>query len=183
MHLNDSFLSKMLNIGKESESKAKCFFAHTLLPQFIDDNQPPTKRKPFSTFYAQPFNHSVCPHVLFLTLLEFCLHDSKLDLAVPESVASKVQQAIKTAGGELQYAKVHLKLQDVLTGDFFNHYIKTGKYSPRIAAVSHHLSLQVTSSYSPKVGQDSTIPSRSRTAFYASSLTNPRMNVLAYRVR
>lgn len=173
----------MLDIGKESESKAKCFFAHTLLPQFIDATQPPTKRKPFSTFYAQPFNHSVCSHFLTRIHLKHCSHDSKLDIAVPDSVASKVQQAIKTAGGDLRYAKVHLKLKDVLTGDFFNYYIKTGNHSPRIAAVSRYLSSQVTSSSSQKVGQDSTIPSRSRTAFYASSLTNPRMNVLAYRVR
>ena len=27
----------------------------------------------------------------------------------------------------LQYAKVHLKLKDILEGDFFNQYIKTGR--------------------------------------------------------
>lgn len=50
---------KMLDIGKEESSAAKCYFSHTILPHYIDDSQPPTKRKPFSTIYSQQFNHTV----------------------------------------------------------------------------------------------------------------------------
>lgn len=50
---------KMLDIGKEEATKAKCYFTHSTLPQYIDDSQPPTKRKPFSSILAQPYSHSV----------------------------------------------------------------------------------------------------------------------------
>lgn len=53
--------STMLDIESKTESKAKCYFAHTVLPHFIDNQQPPTKRKPFSTINAQAFNHTVSP--------------------------------------------------------------------------------------------------------------------------
>ncbi|GAB7348549.1 hypothetical protein MBLNU459_g6942t1 [Dothideomycetes sp. NU459] len=97
----------MLDIGKDGVSAAKCCFSHTILPHYIDDNQPPTKRKPFSTILSQPFNHT-------------------LEIIAPESSSAILQAAISKANSKQQYARVHLKLKEILTGDFFNHYIKTG---------------------------------------------------------
>ncbi|KAL1306911.1 hypothetical protein AAFC00_005554 [Neodothiora populina] len=102
----------MLGLGKDQDKRPKCFFAHTVLPQYIDDKQPPTKKRPFSTVYAQAFNHT-------------------LDLIVPASVAPQIQHALETSVGEPQYCKVHLKLADILTGDFFNYYMKSGNIALR----------------------------------------------------
>ena len=50
----------MLDIGGLYDlDRAVCYFLHSSLPQYIDDAQPPTKRKPFSTILSHPFNHSV----------------------------------------------------------------------------------------------------------------------------
>lgn len=47
---------------------------------------------------------------------------------VPEHVAGRVQKAVTAAvGEELRFVKVHMNLGDVLSGEFFNVYIKTGK--------------------------------------------------------
>jgi len=49
----------MLDIGKDQGPDAKCYFTHTLLPQYVDDKQPPTKRKPFATILGHSFVHTV----------------------------------------------------------------------------------------------------------------------------
>jgi len=44
-------------------------------------------------------------------------------------VYQKYQEKILQSHGNPQYAKVHMKLKDIIEGDFFNQYIKTGTIS------------------------------------------------------
>jgi len=52
----------------------------------------------------------------------------QLDLLVPKSAFQVLQDELSSDLYRLQYAKVHLKLKDIIDGDFFNQYIKTGTY-------------------------------------------------------
>jgi ribonuclease P/MRP protein subunit RPP40 len=49
----------MIDIHKEEGPDPKCYFTHSLLPSYIDPQNVSTKKKPFSTFNAQPFSHTV----------------------------------------------------------------------------------------------------------------------------
>jgi len=116
----------MLNIGNDHDRASdKCYFTQCALPQYIDQSQPPTKRKPFSTILEHPFNHTVryTQNVIYhiLTL-------PQLDLLLPKSAFQAIQDDLSGDHYRLQYAKVHLKLKDIIDGDFFNQYIKTGMY-------------------------------------------------------
>ncbi|GAB7339049.1 hypothetical protein MBLNU457_5708t1 [Dothideomycetes sp. NU457] len=98
----------MLDIGHDKRPDAsKCYYSSCALPQYIDDKQPPAKRKPFSTVLEHPFNHS-------------------LDIIIRNDVYQKHQEQILQSHGKPQYAKVHMKLKDIIEGDFFNKYIRTG---------------------------------------------------------
>lgn len=50
----------MLDIHRDSGPATKFFFSHSLLPSYLDPQNVSTKKKPFSTFNAQPFSHTVC---------------------------------------------------------------------------------------------------------------------------
>ncbi|KAI7270932.1 hypothetical protein KC345_g7316 [Hortaea werneckii] len=96
----------VLDIGDQGGPRPKCHFTQATLPTFVDHEQPPTKQKPFSTVLGQVYNH---------TLDVVCAADQK----------SAIQQAVANSG-TLQYAKVNMKLIDLLSGDFFSQYVKTG---------------------------------------------------------
>jgi ribonuclease P/MRP protein subunit RPP40 len=49
----------MLDIHRPSGPDTKVYFSHSLLPTYIDPQNVSTKKKPFSTFNAQPFSHTV----------------------------------------------------------------------------------------------------------------------------
>lgn len=54
---------------------------------------------------------------------------SKLDVIIPaEKQAAFLEKAADSR--TLQYARVHMKLADLLSGDFFGEYIKCGPSSP-----------------------------------------------------
>ncbi|KAF2120803.1 ribonuclease P 40kDa subunit-domain-containing protein [Lophiotrema nucula] len=98
----------MLDIRKDDGPHSKVFFSHTLLPGYIDPRNPSTKKKPFSTFLAQPFSHTV-------------------DLILPEEIYELVQAHLEKASvGQLHYARVFMRLGELLEGDFFTEYIKKG---------------------------------------------------------
>lgn len=55
----------MLGIENSDAPTSKCYFTHAVLGEHVDERQPPTKKKPFSTILAQPFSHTVRrPHPL-----------------------------------------------------------------------------------------------------------------------
>ncbi|KAF2808428.1 uncharacterized protein BDZ99DRAFT_371552, partial [Mytilinidion resinicola] len=86
---------------------AKCYFTHSLLPNYIEPSLPPTKKKPFSIFLAQPFTHT-------------------FDLILPEEIYELCQQELDGDAGTLHYARVNMTLLEVISGDFFTNYIKKG---------------------------------------------------------
>lgn len=49
----------MLDIHKPQGPDTKIYFSHSLLPTYIDPQNVSTKKKPFCTFNAQPFSHTV----------------------------------------------------------------------------------------------------------------------------
>ncbi|PSK40320.1 hypothetical protein B9Z65_23 [Elsinoe australis] len=96
----------MLGIEKDGPSP-KCYFTHVQLPRVIDDKQPPTKKKPFSCILQSAFNHTV-------------------DLLVFKEAVKTFTDRLHATCGQERYARIHLKLKDVIESDFFNEYIKTG---------------------------------------------------------
>ncbi|KAF1970297.1 hypothetical protein BU23DRAFT_538285 [Bimuria novae-zelandiae CBS 107.79] len=96
----------MLDIHRDDGPDTKVYFSHSVLPHYIDPQNVSTKKKPFSTFNAQPFSHT-------------------LDLILPEEIYELVKERLDD---DVQgvYARVHMKLSEVLSGEFFEQYIKKG---------------------------------------------------------
>ncbi|KAK4999082.1 hypothetical protein LTR66_001799 [Elasticomyces elasticus] len=107
----------------ETTPRPKCYFTHNVLPAYIDEKQPPTKRKPFSSIIAQPFSHTVGMRIL-------CCVDRtnarKVDLLLPAELYDTIREKLHGDACTLKYARVNMKLGELIEGDFFNHYIKTG---------------------------------------------------------
>jgi hypothetical protein len=47
-----------------------------------------------------------------------------------------LKRNIASDNGTHKYAKVYMKLEDIVDGDFFNHYIKSGKWTPAHFTIS-----------------------------------------------
>ncbi|ORY07787.1 ribonuclease P 40kDa subunit-domain-containing protein [Clohesyomyces aquaticus] len=94
---------------KNDGPASKCYFTHSLLPGYTDPQNPSTKKKPFSTFNAQRFSHT-------------------LDLILPEELYALVRARLDVTDGvgRLHYARVHMKLGELLESEFFTEYIKKG---------------------------------------------------------
>lgn len=84
--------------GQREGPQPKCYFTHTTLSH-VDGANPPVKKEPFRTILGQPYS-------------------DQISLLLP---ASKQQQF-----NNLQYARIYMKPLELLTGDFFNSYIKSG---------------------------------------------------------
>ncbi|KAF1981102.1 hypothetical protein K402DRAFT_387105 [Aulographum hederae CBS 113979] len=97
----------MFNFGSKSTPVQKCYFTHLKLPSDIDEKKPPTRTKPFSTILGQPFSHSAT-------------------MILPKELYEIVRAALERETGLPRYERVFMSLQQVLEGDFFNQYIKTG---------------------------------------------------------
>ncbi|TKA41653.1 hypothetical protein B0A54_06541 [Friedmanniomyces endolithicus] len=97
----------MLDISSHNGPKPRCYFTHAVLSNFIDYDLPPTKKRPFTTIAAQTTSHTV-------------------DILLPKSSLPKFQEGLGNGKGTFQYARVHMKLSDIIEGDFFNHYVKAG---------------------------------------------------------
>nr|POE71356.1 hypothetical protein CFP56_62451 [Quercus suber] len=52
--------SSMLDFNKHPGPVPKCFFTVASSPNFLNPNEPPTKKKPFTTVSNQKFSHEVC---------------------------------------------------------------------------------------------------------------------------
>ncbi|KNG51267.1 ribonuclease rpp40 [Stemphylium lycopersici] len=100
----------MLEIHRtDSTSDTKVYFSHSVLPSYIDPQNVSTKKKPFSTFNRQKYSH-------------------RLDLVLPEEIYELVKDELKRGDGpaRAQYARVHMKLGEILEGEFLEGYIKQG---------------------------------------------------------
>ncbi|KAF2745548.1 hypothetical protein M011DRAFT_469600 [Sporormia fimetaria CBS 119925] len=106
----------MLDIHKDDAPPPKVQFTHSLLPSYIDPQNVTTKKKPFSIFNANPFSHT-------------------LELILPEEVYELVRARLETANDDAiprpQYARVYMKLEDLLCGEFFIQYVKMGNIMMR----------------------------------------------------
>ncbi|KAM0723132.1 hypothetical protein Q7P37_001332 [Cladosporium fusiforme] len=100
----------VLDIGQQDGPKPKCYFTHATLPTYIDNANPPTKKEPFRTTLEQQFSHT-------LTLL---LPSSSAQQALHDKLTTR------DGDGTIRYARVYMKPVELITGDFFNSYIKTG---------------------------------------------------------
>lgn len=96
----------MLPWLRDDRPSPKCIYTRTALPSYVDQAQPPQKRKPFSSIRGLAWAHTV-------------------DLNIPTEISQLLETEI-TRLNNLRYAKVIMKLVDVLEGDFFNEYIKKG---------------------------------------------------------
>lgn len=120
----------VLDIGLQDGPKPKCYFAQAALPSYIDNAHPPTKNEPFKTVLDQQYNHTVRQTGIQNRSNDITLTniDIQTSLLLP---ASAVQQAFhdkvtSTGDGFLRYARVYMKPLEIISGDFFNSYIKAG---------------------------------------------------------
>ncbi|KAK2801116.1 hypothetical protein FQN50_007843 [Emmonsiellopsis sp. PD_5] len=97
----------MFEIDDPDVQKEKCYTTIGKLPPFVDPQQPPSKKSPFSTISKHPFVHST----------ELILPKEIYDTAW-DSISSRIQAS--------QYAKVFMPLSALLEHNFFNTYIKIG---------------------------------------------------------
>jgi ribonucleases P/MRP protein subunit RPP40 len=50
----------------------------------------------------------------------------QIDLIVTEKAAGKLKECLKDGKDTLRYARVYMKLSNLVEGDFFDQYIKAG---------------------------------------------------------
>jgi ribonucleases P/MRP protein subunit RPP40 len=115
----------MIGILKDDGPSSKIQLTHSLLPGYIDPNNVSTKKRPFSTFNAQPFSHTVRVHDCWTGLFA---NEMQVDLILPGEIFDLVHQHLEENDTVLksQYARVYMKLGEILTGDFFTEYVKEG---------------------------------------------------------
>jgi ribonuclease P/MRP protein subunit RPP40 len=100
----------MLDIHRtDSAPDTKVYFSHNVLPSYIDPQNVSTKKKPFSTFNKQRYTHNV-------------------DLVLPEEIYELIKAELARADGpaRTQFARVHVKLGEIIESDFLNGHIKQG---------------------------------------------------------
>ncbi|QDS74428.1 hypothetical protein FKW77_006121 [Venturia effusa] len=85
----------------------KCMFTYCKLPEYVDGHRPPTKREPFAAINSHSPVHT-------------------LDLLLPKEAYAIVQEKLQHESKTLRYARIYVSLLDIVTGDFFNQYIKAG---------------------------------------------------------
>lgn len=81
-----------------------------VLPHYNPSNQAPTKKSPWGTIRDAELAHTATA-------------------ILPEELYDILWRDIEALTSSLEYAKVIMKLEDVLQGAFFNQYIKQGKLS------------------------------------------------------
>ena len=86
------------------------------LPPYVDPKQPPTKKSPWRTINSAPMLRSV-------------------NIILPEELYDIIWDKIEDERKKARYAKVIMKLQDLLEGAFFTEYIKKGDLPPSTVCV------------------------------------------------
>lgn len=97
----------IFDFGGKDAVDPKMHVSRGSLPAYIDASQPPTKRSPWRQIKELPFIHS-------FTML------------MPEEMYQIVWDKLDAEAKSAKYAKVIMKLQEILEGDFFTEYIKKG---------------------------------------------------------
>lgn len=100
----------MLDIHRsDSAPDTKIYFSHCVLPSYIDPQNVSTKKKPFSAFNKQKYSHTI-------------------DLVLPEELYELVRNELDRFDGpaRAQYARVHMKLGEIIESEFLDTYIKQG---------------------------------------------------------
>lgn len=92
------------NTGPDS----KIFTTLGTLPSYIDRNQLPTKKQPWRAINEVGFVQNI-------------------EIILPDELYRIIWSRIEKEQKRVKYARVMMKLQDLLNGDFFTHYIKKGK--------------------------------------------------------
>lgn len=92
---------------KNGRPDSKIWTTVGTLPSYIDRSQPPTKKQPWRAINEIDFIRSV---------------EVVLPNALYEIIWTKVEEDLKP----VKYARVIMKLQDLLDGAFFTEYIKKG---------------------------------------------------------
>lgn len=95
------------NFARNEPSASKCYVSHGCLPQFIDPEQLPGKKKPFSTILNQSFTHRV-------------------ELLLSEELYDLIWKDVEARLANVRYSRVIMSLSDLLEAEFFNTYIKIG---------------------------------------------------------
>ncbi|KAL3484956.1 ribonuclease P 40kDa subunit-domain-containing protein [Aspergillus germanicus] len=90
-----------------ASGREKCYTTIAHLPAFINPEQTPTKRSPFSTILNHPFVHTV-------------------EVTLPREVYTTIESSLDSKLQKLSYARLSMTLSSVIEGDFFNTYIKAG---------------------------------------------------------
>jgi len=97
----------LFNFDFNGKLDAKLHVHLAKLPAFVDPKQPPTKKDPWRTINNVPFVQGV-------------------DLILPQELYEVIWQRVEKDLNGVRYAKVSMKLQDILNGDFFKEQAKKG---------------------------------------------------------
>ena len=95
--------------GGRPEPKTHIHVGH--LPDYIDPKQPPTKKSPWKAINDAPFLHSV-------------------NMILPAELYDTIWEKLESETKKVRYAKVFMRLEDVLGKEFFTEYIKKGRTLP-----------------------------------------------------
>lgn len=93
---------------KNARPEPKVFTTLGTLPSYIDSSQPPTKKQPWRAINEVGFIKSV-------------------EMIMPEELYELIWRRVEEQLKPVKYAKVVMKLEDVLDGAFFTEYIKKGE--------------------------------------------------------
>lgn len=97
----------MLDIHRTDDvPDTKIYFIHSCIPNYIDAQNVSTKKQPFATFNKQHFTHT-------------------LDLILPAKLYTLAADRLETFS-KRNYARIHLKLSEILAPEFLDTYIKQG---------------------------------------------------------
>lgn len=114
----------MFNILRKDAPSSKLHISQGQFLKRSDPDQPPAKKKPYSTIMNQAFTHSVVgPPSSILSAL---VHISQACVILPKELYELVWNDISKNLQTLEYSRVIMPLSALLEGDFFNSYIKSG---------------------------------------------------------
>ncbi|KAF2094476.1 hypothetical protein NA57DRAFT_46429 [Rhizodiscina lignyota] len=95
----------MLQSSKNEPKGSKCYFSCTRLKSLDKEISPNLGKQPFSSIQSLAYAHTI-------------------DLILPEEVYELTKQQLENV--TVKYSRVFMSLLDIISGDFFNVYIKTG---------------------------------------------------------